>query len=199
MIKLNSTQLKLVESHLELFNEMEPSQVTLQKVAERANVAFGTVRYHFAGKPLDLTQASILYVVQTAYQFIEEQIGKHRTDANFHPINAYVHAMFDWVEQYRSHSSFLVYYYYLSAIQVPLEIKTTFFLERARIRIRALLHEAIGQELYPGLRATDSLVLEIHSLITGACLIGKIDILGGTKTQREVTLKAVEKLIINHG
>lgn len=168
--RFSEIETRLIESYLILTANIGIENVTLQKVADHARVAFGTVRYHFAGKPWDLTQAATIFVLQQGYRFTEDYFLAARQ----RPINgveAYIKCMFQWLEKESHYASFLVFFYYLGATKKKLLISNQEFVETARSRIVSLLHEAIGQGHYSPVKDAKKLASTIHYLVMGACVV----------------------------
>lgn len=166
-----SSETLILEAYLALAQQKGVAGLTLQEIADRAGVAFGTVRYHFNQEGRDITQEALLYLIKKAYIFIDEKLFTERGRDGFNPIHAYVRAMFEWVKSSRAEGSLLVYYYYLCTTQAKVAIPNSVFLERARLRIESLIHEAIGRKLYAPIESPADVALKIHLAVLGACII----------------------------
>jgi len=115
---LTPTETKILEAFLKLSIEIGVSNVTLDKVASKAKVAFGTVRYHFAGqKKLNLEQAAVIYVFYHGYRFLEDYMS---INADPKGLESYIKGNFEWFNSHSAHSSYLLYFYYLEAIGAKL-------------------------------------------------------------------------------
>jgi AcrR family transcriptional regulator len=194
--KLSDTDIKLIEAYLSLCAEHGVLEVTLQKVAKKAGVAFGTVRYHFSGENLDLAQASILYVVEEGYRFIEASLYEAQLRKDYNGIEAYIRCTFEWVRKKRAHTSFILYYYYLSATGARLVLRNEAFVKRARARITSLLYEAIGRGLYSPQGKPEELARRIHSLLLGAVIVaGTEGAPGAHEAQLEMTLRTANQIL----
>ena len=70
---------EILEAYLRVCYRKGPDLVTLQTVAKEAHVAFGSVRYYFAGKEnFNLSEAALLYVLQSAYQEMADWLQKSK-------------------------------------------------------------------------------------------------------------------------
>lgn len=166
-----SIQTGILEAYSRLQYEKGAAHVVLQDLAEHVGVAFGTVRYHFNQAGKDIAQEALIHVVQKAYVYIDNEIFKARSEKEFNPVLAYVRAMFSWIEQSKPDSSLLVYYYYLCTTQTTVSIPNEVFLEKARLRIEALVHEAVGRKIYKAPAEVSAVALQIHMTLLGACVI----------------------------
>src|SRR5690606_15718362 len=87
------------------------------------------------------------------------------------PVLTYIDVMFEWVRKFPAESSVIIYFYYLCSTQAAVAIPNRVFLEKARLRIEALLHESIGRGIYKPVDDPATLALQIHTLILGACMV----------------------------
>lgn len=164
-------QTGILEAYSQLQYQKGAAQVVLQDLAEEVGVAFGTVRYHFNQAGRDVAQEALIHVVKKAYVYIDDQIFKARQEKDFNPIHAYVRAMFAWVKQSAPDSSLLVYYYYLCSTKAPVAIPNQLFLEKARLRIEAFIHEAVGRKIYAAPSDVAHVALQIHMTLLGGCVV----------------------------
>lgn len=194
------TQMKLIDSFVLLAADIGIANITLQKVATHAKVAFGTVRYHFAGDDnLDLTQAAIFHVLQRGQAYIEKYIQKKRLSSGdkFNGIESYIDGTFQWLKDCRHDFSFLVYFYYMGTSNMKMAIKNNFFLDSARARVDNLLHESIGRGFYEKPKDTRRVILQIHALLVGAGTIACTETRKEAfKEQLEATLEAVNHILV---
>ncbi len=181
------TRAQILEAFLLVSYQIGPENITLQRLAKASQVTLGTVRYYFADKDQKLYEAALLHLLEKAYQAIESFINERRQHKDFNPLASYIDAMFLWIENSPVDSSFLVYFYYLCTTQVKLPIPNQALLERARTRIRGLIHEGLGQGLYVVQDPVDEIVLKIHAVVTGTCIVAA--------TQGDITIKALQKNI----
>ncbi len=191
-------QMQLVEAYLELSFRIGIELVTLQKVADEAKVAFGSVRYHFVreGQP-DLMSAATTYVVLKGYQAIETRLSADRSRKTFNPLHSYVNAMFEWTEKSRKESSYLLYFYYRCGTRNELALSNETLVDTARRRIRQLMSESVGLGLYPKLPSDlDHRIKRIHALLLGALVVAgterRADAFG---RQRDVVLKGIDEIM----
>lgn len=196
--EFSATQTKLIESFLRLAQRDGIASVTLDKVAADAKVAFGTVRYHFAGEgKLDLTQRAILYVFSLAQKHIEQYLDRARASPDFDSVESYVVGTFEWLKDSSKHGSFLLYFYYLSTTDMKLAVKNSDFLNTARGRIQALLYESAGRGQIVITSDTSALAMKIHALIVGGAVVALSE---GTaeafQTQQTLVLMTIKQLLL---
>lgn len=194
--ELQNAKDKLIESYLALAYEKGVSQITIQMIADRAGVAFGTVRYYFDGESEKIEFSALKYLIQKAYVYLEETIFKDRNQPGFDPIRSYVKNMLQWIHAYPAHASFLSYYYYLCSTKSETPIPNQLFLQRSYLRIESFLNEAVGQGLYPQLENKNLLSKIIHSAILGASMtVGTIQKEETLKEQIDICQSHVQALI----
>lgn len=166
-----SVEIQILDAYSQLQYKKGANSVVLQDLANEVGVAFGTVRYHFNENGKDIGQEALLHVLKKAYAYIDEELFKARPTKNFNPIKAYIRIMFNWVREFPAESSLIIHYYYLCSTQVEQIISNQTFLDRARLRIEALIHESIGRKIYTSLTDVPSLALQIHMVLLGACMV----------------------------
>ena len=202
MATLTSMQIQLVEAYLDLIQQEGIEQVTLQKVADRAGVAFGTVRYNFVreGQP-DLMSASTLHVVSLGYEAIESRLQVDRLKKNFNPLHSYVSAMFDWSERSRKEASYLLYFYYRCGTRNTLALSNETLLATARQRILRLMSEAVGLECYARLPQKPELSAgHIHALLLGALVIAGTERRSQAfRDQKKIVVQGVDRVMKSQG
>jgi AcrR family transcriptional regulator len=191
-----SSETAILDAFVELAQFKGVASVTLQDVAESAEVAFGTVRYHFSEAGLNLTQEALIHVIKKAYAFIDERLYASRTQPDFNPLHAYVRAMFEWAKSYRADGSLLVYYYYLCTTKTQVAIPNAVFLERARLRVESLVHESVGRALYAPVIEPVAVATKIHLQVLGACLIaGTLGTDEGYESQLKMCLELADQTV----
>ncbi|MES2768731.1 MAG: TetR/AcrR family transcriptional regulator [Bdellovibrionota bacterium] len=166
-----SVEIQILEAYSRLQYKKGANDVVLQDLADEVGVAFGTVRYHFNENGKDVGQEAVLHVLKTAYAYIDEHLFKARSTKNFNPIKSYIQIMFNWVREFPAESSLIIHYYYLCSTQLEQIIPNQIFLERARLRIEALIHESVGRKIYTSPNDVSSLALQIHMTLLGACMV----------------------------
>ena len=168
-------QLDLKESVLmafiDLVYEKGIESITLQKVADRAQVAFGTVRYHYANKENNLTDTAISYVYESGYKFIESFSSEARKNPNFNPVKNYVETMFAWTEVYPAQANMLMYYWYLCTGKNRTALVNSNYVDLAVQRLSSYIHEAIGMKIYQPTESVNNKAAQIHAAIMGAGIV----------------------------
>ncbi len=157
----------MVRAYVELCYEVGADNITIQKIADRAKVAFGTVRYYFANEEKALHDEAIKLVLTHSYQVIEEIFFELRRKSTFDPIDAYVDTMFQWIAEHPDEGAFLIYFYYLSATRLGLGMRASETVDKARLRVEGLLHEAVGKGLYEPVVNAAETAATIHALTIG--------------------------------
>lgn len=168
-------QLDLKESVLlafiDLVYEKGIESVTLQKVATKAGVAFGTVRYHYVNEQNNLTDSAISYVFESGYKYIESFSAEARKKANFNPVKNYVETMFAWTELYPAQANMLMYYWYLCTGKNRTALVNSNYVDLAVQRLVSYIHEAIGMKIYQPANSVNSKAAQIHAAIMGAGIV----------------------------
>lgn len=162
-----NSETQIVNAYIRLCHEIGADNVTLQKIADRAGVAFGTVRYYFSSGEKAIYDEAFKLVLMNSYRSIEDLLIEHRKKGSFNPVHMYVETMFQWAKSFPHEGSYLIYMYYLSAAKVPLQILAGETVERARLRVEGLLHEAIGMGIYKPVKDAAECAAKIHSLVVG--------------------------------
>jgi AcrR family transcriptional regulator len=193
-----SLEKAVLEAYLKLSRRVGIAQVTLQKMADLAGVAFGTVRYYFATGEKAIHDEAFALVLQDSYRYIEEVLFEKRRGTKFNPIHLYVETMFLWAIENPEQGSYLIYMYYLSTTDVPLKTEVAETVMKARLRIESLLHEAIGKGLYKPVRDPESCAAHIHALTIGFGFIG-LSFRNDKKfqLQKKLCIEAIDRLIVS--
>jgi hypothetical protein len=180
MVEKFSTQSaseNILESFLILASEKGgPGSVTLQMVAKKSKLAFGTVRYHFSSpeKP-SLEEAAIQYVFKKSYEYHDQFIIRARANSKdtFNPLHAYIDSMLGWAQLYPIYAQFIVYFFYLWTTHFGKKkyekLKDNYY-QTVFSRIDSFLHEAIGRGHYSTIKNTELCVQLIYDLILSECL-----------------------------
>lgn len=113
---------QILTTYMELCHRIGVANVTLQKIADQANVAFGTVRYYFSSEKRSLHDEAFQLMLNKSYQAVEEIFFELRKKDSFDPVLAYAETMFQWVFARPVEGSFLIYLYYLSSTQQEMKI-----------------------------------------------------------------------------
>lgn len=168
--EFNETERAILEAYLRLSISSNVTEITLQKIAKEAQVAFGTVRYYFADRSLDLLQAALIFIFKEGYEYIESRISKERMKSDsrdFFALECYIKANFDWLRNRYGHAHLIVFYYYLSSTQTKMEITSDQFFETARKRIEAYLLEGAGAGLFQKPKDVKRTAHQIHGALVG--------------------------------
>lgn len=173
---LSSTQEKVLEAYLELGARDGITLVTLDKIAKRAKVSFGTVHYYFGGKESELESAAIQYVGMQAQKFIVAYLETLRLSGQ--PTTgpwSYFRGSFRWAHENRAHSSFWLHFYYLITVRLRPKAANSAFLEGGRKRLESLIFESVGRGELPTLQDVPKLSEKLHSLLIGFMLTSLCD------------------------
>lgn len=190
-------QLDLKESVLlafiDLVYEKGIEHVTLQKVATKAGVAFGTVRYHYANEESNLTDSAISFVYNSGYKFIESFSAEARKNPHFNPVKNYVEMMFAWIELYPAQANMLMYYWYLCTGKNRTALVNSSYVDLAVQRLVSYLHEAIGMKIYEPTDSVNIKAAQIHAAIMGAGIVAMTT--RDYKTKKEMCLGMVDSIM----
>jgi hypothetical protein len=166
-----SKEVEILEAYSRLQFKKGASKVVLQDLAEDVGVAFGTVRYHFNEAGRDVAEEALIHTIKKAYSYIDDHLYHARKTKSFNPVMAYVEVMLKWVKEFPAEASLIIYYYYLCSTEVKVSISNQVFLEKARLRIEGLIHEAVGRKIYSYPSDVSKLALRIHMTLMGACMV----------------------------
>ena len=156
---------------IDLVYEQGIESITLQKVADRAAVAFGSVRYHYVEKENNLTDSAISYVYQSGYKFIESFSVEARKNPEFNPVKNYVEMMFAWIELYPAQANMLMYYWYLCTGKNRTQLINSNYVDLAVQRIVSYIHEAIGKNIYSPTPSVQTKAAKIHAAVMGTGIV----------------------------
>ncbi len=188
-IELTSKQIFLLETYLQLASKIGVEQVTLKKIAKKANVALGTVHYHFSGKNLDLVDTAMRYVDQESIKFINYHLDKKAASSNFAGMDDYIKTLFDWAKQIPHHSQFYLFFYYHSSVHRHYAELNKKYILLMKKRIKELLK-------LKSIKNTDNLTEEIHSQVYGTLILCSIDILPNRiEYYQSLAIRSVNHLI----
>lgn len=186
----------IVFAYIELISEIGAANVTLQKVAARADVAFGSVRYYFADSDEALHDAAIEVVLRTPFLMIEEEMFRARKKKDFDPVKTYVETMFLWISKYPSMGNFLIYFYYLSSTKMKLNNLNADLVDRAHSRIESYINEAVGKGVYQAPKDISLAAKAIHSSLIGAGFIGlSMKSKSEIHERKQLCLKLVDRIL----
>lgn len=187
----------ILEAYVDLAYEIGVANVTLQKIADKAGVAFGTVRYYFSSDEGEVIhEAAFQNALAHSFIEIEKISARLRAKKNANPVHVYLESMLTWVRDFPAYGSFLIYYYYVSSSKVRTTTNLAEVNARARQKIESLLLESIGLGLYPPAKNLKDAAMVIHSTVIGA---GFVAMATGTRvafeTQRELCLSSVDAFL----
>ncbi len=194
--KFSSTEAAILQAFIKLCHKLGPHNVTLQKVAKEARVAFGTVRYHFAGPELDLHRSAIFYAILIGQQYIHSWLEERRFRPDFNGVHEYIRGTFQWYKMDPATVSYVFNFYYLCTTKVDLVIDNKRFLETARGRIEALFFESVGRGQYPHVTHSQELAKLIQAVVAGGVLMAatsrepkELEVI------QEITVRSVDAVI----
>lgn len=186
-----STRERVIKAYLELSREIDLAGITLQKVADRAKVSFGTVRYNFTGDISNLSMEAVKYVFASGYEFLETHLRTTKGD----PLKEYVKANFAWMKKYPE-SRYLLHFYFLTTTKLDLPIRNHDYLATARSRIVRLIHESVGAGFMNASKDVERLATQIHTTLIGGMLIAALE--GSDQAisrQMTMTLESVDRMV----
>lgn len=196
--KAKSSRDRILEAYIELAYEIGIPNITLQKIADEAGVAFGTVRYYFSSEEGEIIhKAAFQTALAHSFREVANITAKLRTKKNANPVFVYVESMFDWVQQFPAYGSFLIYYYYLSSSKLRPSTELGDVNVKARQRIEALLFESIGMGFFKSVKNVKEAANAIHSSVVGH---GFIAMVTGNKAsfdlQREICKETINSYLM---
>lgn len=163
-----SSKDKCLQAFVELCASVGIRNITLQKIADQAELSFGTVRYNFPDEASDIESEAFEYVLKSAYNLIEARIESDRSQGEIpDPLQTYIEAMFEWLAGNREQGSYLLYMYYCGTTKTSLKPLVDQTIAKARSRIQTLYLEGVGRKLYSSKIDPSELAATIHSLVVG--------------------------------
>ena len=191
----SDSQQRILEAYLRICHKKGPDLVTLQMVAKEARVAFGSVRYYFAGpKNPSLLEAGLVFVLKSAYLDLEDWLLASRSSrAGSDLVLSYLDFHFDWIQKRPHHASFLLFFYYLNSIHRELPVKHDELRSIAYQRIQSLAAENSALGIWPTMQNLKTLVEELHQIIFGACIGALIS--GDISGERQRAHQSIRSLV----
>jgi AcrR family transcriptional regulator len=166
-----TTRNQILEAYVKLCAEKGITNVTLQKVAKEAKLAFATVRYHFAERSESLEFEAALYVLRGGQITTQNFIDQARKQKDFNGIVAYLEATFMWLETKPLHTKYMIYFYYLSSTKQDVPLKNESVVDTARLRVASLIHEAIGRKVIRYVDNVEELAAKIYTIVFGGAIL----------------------------
>ncbi|WP_413580757.1 TetR/AcrR family transcriptional regulator [Bdellovibrio sp. HCB288] len=191
----NSKEL-IVDAYIALAYEIGAANITLQKIADKAGVAFSTVRYYFTQSDFDIHDEGFKRVMEKSLVGIQSASVKLKKNAALSPIHAYVDSMFHWITEDPENATYLIYTYYLAASQVEAKVILAEVNTSARKKVQSALLESIGLELYKPVKDSAACAASIHACVVGHGFIAMtMKTKDAFKTMREQCILAIDALI----
>jgi hypothetical protein len=173
--QLNPTQVKIIFAYLDLCHKHGVTEITFQKVADKAKVAFNTVHYHFGGHTEGLARHALSYLTLHGQSFVRSALDRALQDEKRDPIESYVYANFEWARKFPSHTSYWVYQYYLSSTLTYYRQEHAEALAVAHLRVKSLIIHGIGIGLYKPCSNLDELSRQVHAQVLGGFITALAD------------------------
>ncbi len=153
-------------------SEVGIRNITLQKIADLAELSFGTVRYCLPPEECDIEIEGFDFVLASAYKYIEATLDYERiNNSHLSPLEVYAIAMFDWIAKAPEEGAYLLYMYYSGTTRTASRAKVEVTIQKARSRIEALYLEGKGRNLHKTKWSAKEVAMHVHSLVLGHAFI----------------------------
>jgi len=191
-----SSKVLIIDAYIALAYEIGAANITLQKIADKAEVAFSTVRYYFTQSDFDIHDEGFKRVMEKTLEGIQSASVKLKKNAPQNPIHAYVDSMFHWITEDPENSTYLIYTYYLASSKVEAKVVLAQVNEGARRKVQSALLESIGLEIYKPVKDSAACASSIHACVVGHGFMAMtMKSKDAFKSMREQCLLAIDSLI----
>lgn len=193
--QLSSKEL-IIDAYIALAYEIGAANITLQKIADKAGVAFSTVRYYFTQADFDIHDESFKQVMVKTFEHIKKASEGIKRSARFNPVHDYVDSMFGWVIEDPEKATYLIYTYYSASSQVNAKVSLAQVNEAARRKVQSALLESVGLEIYKPVKDSAACASSIHACVVGHGFIAMtMKTKDAFKSMREQCILAIDSLI----
>lgn len=194
-LKLSSKEL-IIDAYIALAYEIGAANITLQKIADKAGVAFSTVRYYFTQADFDVHDEGFKRVMVKTFEHIQKSSEAIKRATRLNPVHDYVDSMFRWIAEDPENATYLLYTYYSASSQVDAKVSLSQVNEGARRKVQSALLESIGLELYKPVKDSAACASSIHACVVGHGFIAMtMKTKDPFKSMREQCLVAIDSLI----
>ena len=166
-----STKISILESYLLVAQREGVSNVTLQKVAKQAKIAYGTVHYHFGGENVDLLAAALCYVAEVCETFVEAALAPALVEPKKNALRIYVEAKLAWQARYPAHASMLCYVIYQASREPKHQALGAKMHAGAVSKIKGILLAEFGKGHYAPSKFLEDLAEEVFLILSGGQLV----------------------------
>lgn len=173
----DGSRVDIIKAYLALTYEIGPDQITIERIAKKAGLTLGTVRYYFADAQPGLYAHSLKFHLDKVYRMLEERLSKERLAKRqkFDPLKTYIETMFEWISD-PIDGCFELYSYFLCGTRDRFPDFDFDFMDIARTRIGSFLLEGIGAGRFKiPVNQIEYTAHQIHNIILGCCVSAMID------------------------
>ncbi|RYZ69725.1 MAG: TetR/AcrR family transcriptional regulator [Proteobacteria bacterium] len=192
-----SSKERLVDAYISLAYEVGVAHITLQKIADKAGIGFSTVRYYFTQDSFDIHGEAFKRVMLRSLESVERAVWTDKRSL-VNPVHAYVDSIFDWINEDRINSTYLIYAYYSASSALKTSVDLSEVNENARRKIQSALLESIGLEIYKPVKDAQACASSIHACVVGHGFVAMTaSSRDAFKTFKVQCLSTVHALIVN--
>ena len=192
---LSSKEL-IIDAYIALSYEIGAANITLQKIADKAGVAFSTVRYYFTQSDFDIHNEGFKRVMEKTFEHIQNSSHPIKKNERINPVHAYVDSMFHWITEDPVNSTYLIYSYYLASSKVEATVILSQVTEGARRKVQSALLESIGLEIYKPVKDSAACASSIHASVVGHGFVAMtMKSKDAFKSMREQCILMIDSLI----
>lgn len=194
-IAFKPKEIKVLEAFLQVTQEQGIEAVTLQKVADKAGMAYSSVHYYFGKPERNLIDSAFNYVVNNSVNYIQNELGPHTLDPKINSLKILIEKKFEWNEKFPIYASIWTYFLYLTQRDPKYKAMNDEINAMMASKIQTVLIQEIGKGRYPIMKKLDVLVAQIQQVLFGGQML---TINTNGKNRLRLTWKMVENLIKDH-
>ncbi len=186
-----STKISILEAYLVVAQREGVENITLQKVAKAAKMAYGTVHYHFGGENVDLLPSALSYVAEVCETFVEEALAPAMVEPKKNALKAYVEAKLGWQAKYPTHASMLCYFIYQASRDAKYQAVSAEMHDCGLRKIKGILLAEFGKGHYPAAKDLEDQAESVFLILAG----GQLGALGRPPAKAREVLARTWRLV----
>jgi AcrR family transcriptional regulator len=162
-------ELRIVEAYIDTVEKVGVEKVSLQKVADQAGVAYGSVHYYFGAEENSLRDSALIFIAQSSGEYLQKALLKAQSQPKVNSLHAYLEAKLRWNNQFPKYAQLWCYFLYLTTQNKEFRKLHGQMDEMDRNQIKTLIFQEVGKGRYKispnQIEATCQI---IHQTILGA-------------------------------
>lgn len=161
----------IIEAYLVVAEREGVQNVTLQKVAAEAGVAYSTVHYYFGKDDSLLIDAVIEYVARTSEEYLDSSLKDSLANPDVNGLAVYLEAKYLWNKRFPTYASMFGYATYLATRDSKYKAVAGEYYKQASQRLTSLLIQEIGKGRYERLKNVKDVGHMLHKFISSETLM----------------------------